>query len=201
MLGRIKSASPKAAAVVGVVALVVTVGGGTAVAKSLISGSDIKNGSVTSIDIKNKSLQVGDLSSSAAASLKGRTGAQGTAGIAGAMGAAGAAGVAGVAGVAGAQGPAGLVGLNTLVHTTTWTPDNAGDPALTATVSCPTGQVALGGGFTSEGDAVHSPSSISGTFITSSHATPTGWLVEGFNSQGNLDVTVVASVVCAQIAP
>jgi hypothetical protein len=83
MFGRIKSASPVAVVAVGVVALMV-IGGGSAVAKSLITGADIKDGSVTGRDIKNGSLHVPDLNKKAVARLrgaKGKDGKNGTNGI------------------------------------------------------------------------------------------------------------------------
>src|SRR3954451_19066553 len=80
MLDRIKSASPKVVAVTGVVALV-ALGGGSAAAKSLITGGDVKNGSlsgadlrtgsVSGADIKNGSLHLADLDPSAVKKLSG----------------------------------------------------------------------------------------------------------------------------------
>jgi hypothetical protein len=70
MFGRIKSASPVAAVSVGVVALLV-LGGGSAAAKALITGSDIKNGSVSGVDIKNRSLHLKDINKHTVAWLHG----------------------------------------------------------------------------------------------------------------------------------
>ena len=63
-------------------ALVVSSTGG-AVAGSLITGKQIKNGSVTGKDIKDQSLKTGDLSADTVAALKGQTGATGAPGLSG----------------------------------------------------------------------------------------------------------------------
>ena len=54
---------------------------GGAVAGSLITGQQIKNGSVTGKDIKDQSLKTGDLSAETVASLHGQTGATGAPGL------------------------------------------------------------------------------------------------------------------------
>jgi len=80
MFGRIKSAKPAAAVSVGVVALLV-IGGGSAAAKALITGSDIKDGTVTGADVKDHSLHVRDLGRGAVAKLHGADGKDGNDGI------------------------------------------------------------------------------------------------------------------------
>jgi hypothetical protein len=59
---------------------------GGAVAGSVITGKQIKDGSLTGKDVKEKSLQSGDLSDAAAASLRGQAGAPGTPGTPGLSG-------------------------------------------------------------------------------------------------------------------
>jgi hypothetical protein len=80
MFGRIKSAKPAAAVSIGVVALLV-IGGGSAAAKALITGSDIKNGTVTGADVKNHSLHIRDLGRGTVAKLHGADGKDGNDGI------------------------------------------------------------------------------------------------------------------------
>jgi hypothetical protein len=96
MFGRIKSAKPVVAVSVGVVGLLV-IGGGSAAAKALITGKDIKNGSIHLVD----------LGAGTKAKLHG---AKGATGATGATGARGATGSQGATGPAGAQGPKGNQG-------------------------------------------------------------------------------------------
>jgi hypothetical protein len=77
MFGRIKSVKPVAGVAVGVVALLV-VGAGSAAAKALITGADIKDESVAGRDIKNGSLHIRDLDPAAVARLHGANGKNGT---------------------------------------------------------------------------------------------------------------------------
>jgi hypothetical protein len=92
-----------------VAALIVGTGSG-AYAKSLITGSDIKNGTITGADVKDGSLGVIDLSSQARAALHGAKGATGATGAKGATGAQGAPGKNGVDGTNGKDGADGTNG-------------------------------------------------------------------------------------------
>ena len=76
-------------AVSGVLAVAIVVGSGVggAYAKSLITGSDIKDGTVTGADIKNESLNVGDFTAKAQHALKGAKGDKGDKGANGLTGA------------------------------------------------------------------------------------------------------------------
>lgn len=65
------------------------IGGGSAVAGSMITGKNVKNSSLTGVDIKNKSIGKGDLSAAALAGIKGDKGDAGAAGATGATGATG----------------------------------------------------------------------------------------------------------------
>jgi hypothetical protein len=96
MFGRIKSAKPAAAVAVGVVALLV-IGGGSAAAKALITGADIKDGSIHLVDLGagTKAKLHGD---------KGATGAKGARGATGPAGADGAKGNQGNQGDPGRDG-------------------------------------------------------------------------------------------------
>jgi len=76
-----------------VVAAMMVVGGGSAIAGSMITGKQVKNSSLTGKDIKNKSITVSDISTKSRAALKGNAGP------------AGPQGVQGVQGQTGSQGP------------------------------------------------------------------------------------------------
>src|SRR4051794_23090875 len=93
-MGRLRLPSPSM--VVSIVALVVACSGG-AIAATVITSKEIKNGTI----------KLGDISSSARKSLAGSRGANGSAGATGARGLTGLAGPAGAAGTAGAAGAAG----------------------------------------------------------------------------------------------
>jgi hypothetical protein len=90
------------------VVVALLVGGGTATASGLITGSDIKNGSVTGTDIKQGSLTASDLSQSLRNRLN--TTVSGSPGAPGQQGAKGDTGARGPAGADGATGPQGLKG-------------------------------------------------------------------------------------------
>ena len=63
-----------------VVVAMMVVGGGSAIAGSMITGKQVKNSSLTGKDIKNKSITVSDISTKSRASLKGNVGPAGPAG-------------------------------------------------------------------------------------------------------------------------
>src|SRR5690349_1169133 len=92
---------PSPSFVVSVVALVVACSGG-AIAATVITSKNIKNGTI----------KLGDISSSARKALKGKTGATGAAGATGPRGLTGVAGPPGAAGAAGAAGKDGANGAN-----------------------------------------------------------------------------------------
>ena len=89
-----------AAALLGGALLLASTGG--AVAGSMITGAQIKDGTVSSADVKNKTLQVGDLAPATLAKLRGKTGAAGPEGPQGAPGA---------QGPQGPEGPQGAPGV------------------------------------------------------------------------------------------
>jgi hypothetical protein len=62
------------------------VGGGSAVAGSMITGKSVQNSSLTGLDIKNKSINKGDLSASALEGIKGDKGDAGATGATGSTG-------------------------------------------------------------------------------------------------------------------
>jgi hypothetical protein len=85
---------------------------GGAVAGSLITGKQIKDGTITTKDVKDRSLTSDDLSNATITSLQGQTGERGPAGATGPAGAQGPQGPAGAQGAAGEKGPAGTNGTN-----------------------------------------------------------------------------------------
>jgi hypothetical protein len=90
-------------------ALLMVGSAGGAVAGSLITGKQIKDGTITSADVKDRSLATTDLSPAAITALAGRSG---PAGATGPAGPAGATGQAGVPGATGPVGPAGASGMD-----------------------------------------------------------------------------------------
>lgn len=102
---------------VGIATVLLMIGGaGGAVAGSLITGKQIKDGSISSADVKDKSLAAADLAPAARAALSGQTGPAGTTGPAGPAGPAGAAGARGAQGERGTAGPAGPTGMSALTY-------------------------------------------------------------------------------------
>lgn len=69
-----------------VVVAMMVVGGGSAIAGSMITGKQVKNSSLTGGDIKNKSLSVSDLSQKSRDALKGNVGPAGPQGQTGSQG-------------------------------------------------------------------------------------------------------------------
>src|SRR3954452_25284200 len=94
MKNLIRTITPSGSMVVAVVALLVALSG-SAVAASLITGKQIKDGTI----------QTKDLAKTARASLKGKAGPAGPAGLAGPIGPAGPKGDTGAAGPATVAGP------------------------------------------------------------------------------------------------
>jgi collagen triple helix repeat protein len=108
----IKKLHPSPAWIVAVAAIVCALGG-TAVARSLITGKDIATGAITSRQVKDGSLLYTDLAPSmrkAMAPKQGQAGPAGPTGPRGTVGPQGLRGAAGPAGPAGPQGPAGKDG-------------------------------------------------------------------------------------------
>lgn len=106
---------PSPALVISCLALVVSLGSGTAyaastLAKNSIGRAQIKNGAVTSAKVANGTLTTDDLSQDARTELRGATGAAGKQGEQGPKGDRGDTGNAGPPGGQGAAGPAGPAG-------------------------------------------------------------------------------------------
>lgn len=162
-----------AAVSVGALIIASFAGVGGAVAGSLVTSQDIKNGTVRSIDVANGTLGMRDLNTFTKSRINqpgpageqgepGRNGADGKDGATGAQGPAGAAGPAGAQGPAGKAGADGKDGVSGLESdgpypgaTALADGDNSealwvGDEGATlqrSWVQCPAGKSAVGGGF------------------------------------------------------
>jgi hypothetical protein len=168
---------------VGVVASMLLVGGAGATAATLITGKQIKDGTITGKDVKNKSLTAKDF----------RGSVQGPTGLQGPTGPQGATGPQGPRGLQGAVGTGGIVSVES-VHGAD-VPVTIGQSSVEATVLCPAGETAFGGGgVAGDGDAV-----LTDSYSISQVSPPrTGWLVIARNLGGNAD-TVHATAVCAKL--
>lgn len=149
---------------------------GTAVAAKMITGKQIKNNSITGKDIKNGSLSAKDFNGSV-------QGAQGPAGPQGAQG------------PQGPQGPTGLANLEQ-VKTNSSFPANTTGAAVTAV--CPTGKVAISGGYTIQDLTPPFPQILSDSNNASAGVVVDRWTVTASNTDGApVNVTVVAN--CATV--
>ncbi|MEO9322406.1 hypothetical protein ABFT23_02895 [Nocardioides sp. C4-1] len=108
---------------------------GGAVAGSMITGKQIKDGTVTSADLKDRTIQVKDLAPSAVAALRGARGATGPAGPAG---------PAGPTGPTGPQGPTTSGAVSGWVVVQNEWPKPANTSAFHS-LTCPDGKRVLGG--------------------------------------------------------
>jgi hypothetical protein len=159
MLNRITRGRGLVAAA-GTVLAVAVIGGGTAAAKDLITGKDVKNGSLRGADVENGSLhsadvadgtlRIKDLTDAAVKTLqkngtKGDTGPQGPKGDTGAQGPKGSTGAQGPKGDTGAPGQDGKDGVSGYeVRSYDYALVSGGG---IATMTCPVGKLALGGGY------------------------------------------------------
>ena len=135
-------------------------------------------------------------------------------GASGATGPAGPAGPAGATGPAGPKGPAGDAGVDdvVVVHSAVVTMPPGQDVSVYK--ACPTGDVALSGGFALGGDApiqgllnvlqdepvTGPPAEAAGhTPIVDLPAVPTGWQVVARNGSGDSPATLTVYVVCGAV--
>ena len=219
----------------GIIALCMS---GGAVAAKKMTGTDIINGSLTGKEFKKGSIGESRLSqavqrklnttvsgSAAAPGAKGDAGATGAKGEKGDTGAKGEKGDTGTQGVKGDKGAKGEPGVANVIagagYTHTWAGDQ-GAHLNTIIESCPAGQVALGGGFSTFGgsdvNAGGTPYDLGGEnknlqvtvsapyyeemYDSSKYGgniRPTEWVVKGYNN-GDTDQVVRAWVVCADVA-
>jgi hypothetical protein len=173
-----KSRRPSAGLIVGIIALIVALSG-SAVAASIITSAQIKDGSV----------RLKDINKNARKALKGQRGPAGATGARGPQGPQGAQGAQGNPGAAGANGATNVVvRQGTLISV-----PNTGTGIVTA--SCNPGERATGGGNSVSGSTGWQ---VIESFPTPGTAgsTPTGWRVDATNNTGSAN-NLVAIVVCA----
>lgn len=172
MRKRLKAPSP--ALVVSVFALLVALGGTSLAATNFINGKHIKPHSLP----KNR------LTKAAIASLHGANGAPGAKGPQGPQG------PQGQPGSPGSPGSPGMSGYTVVTNT------NSGDVnTIGATVGCPSGTSALGGG----GEVLSGVSAF-GPFLTQSLPANGGWLVDyQYGVTGNYSTSVEVYAICAKV--
>jgi hypothetical protein len=164
---------------VAVVALVFSCTGG-AVAATLITGKQIKNGTITAADIKGGTIGPSKLSLGLQDAIDEGVGA------AGPQGAQGPAGPAGPAGPQGPAGPSDLSGLNVVTSQQVQFGSNV---AQVATAFCPPGQKVVSGGGVSVSDE-----QLAATEPTSDRS---GWFVIGLDATEDGGEYVQAQALCA----
>jgi Collagen triple helix repeat (20 copies) len=183
---RIMSLRPSPSMGVAFLALLVALGGTSyaiqALPRNSVGNAQLKRNAVTSSKVRNASLLARDFRpGQLPAGPQGPAGPTGPAGPRGPEGPRGLTGERGPEGPAGPPGPAGPTTVTALVSSV---------QSGMATVSCPAGQKATGGGgFSSNGFLVDSqPDPATGT--------PTGWQAQAELANG-LSANVQAYVVCA----
>ena len=171
------------AALILAAALIVSAGTG-AVAGSMITGKQIKNGTVTSQDLKNKTIRPVDLS---------RAVKQQMAGSAGTVGPAGPAGPAGSTGPTGPRGPQGVAGVPGASGLELVTKEQIVAPGAYSqlTMSCPSGKKVLG--VSGYWNVIGSP------VATKFEAGLNSGKVLGRNT-GSVDLTFNGQITCAKVA-
>ena len=186
---------------------------GSAYAAATFTGADVRNGSLTGADLRNDSVagrDVGaetltgsDVASGALRSAPIAEGSLARADVGAAQGPSGPAGPAGPAGPTGAAGPTGTTALVTRLSRDEIITSGQN---LTATASCPAGEVAVGGGagLTAQQDdlvAIKYDRPLEADGTTPEDGDPaTQWEATGENSflSGLPNVTMTVSVICAE---
>ena len=161
------------ATVIAAVALFVALGGSSLAAASFINGRHIKPHSIPTNRLTKKAIKA----------LRGAKGPQGAQGVQG---------VQGVQGIQGLQGTPGLSNYTVVTNTNS----SASANQIGASVACPSGTKALGGG----GEVLSGTSAL-GPFLTDSEPANGGWLVSyqlDVSSTSSLSVKVFA--ICATVA-
>ena len=180
--------------------------GGPAGAAALLSGADVRDGSLTGRDIGNgdvagRDIENGSLTpADASPSLAGPTGPAGAVGSAGPPGQPGPTGPAGPQGPvgpdgprgpSGARGPSGPVGAHGYAGAQKAFVLPAGTVPTSDTARCPSGTVALNGGYST----YPSPKSVD-VFTSRPTEDRAGWTVRAAN-RGTSDVTEFIWVTCS----
>jgi hypothetical protein len=183
-------------------ALFAALGGGTAYAAATVTGSNIKDGTITGKDVKNRSLGTNKLSKQAVASLsgapgpagpqgpKGDKGEPGSRGPAGPKGETGPAGPQGPQGPAGPRGSSGISGWEYVVSPGTAVPQNQ---RKQASVACPSGKLALGGG-------VSTSSALAEVRESAPLNNGVGWAGTTANQSNEFPDTMYVWVICANVS-
>ena len=161
------------ATIVAAVALFVALGGSSLAAARFINGKHIKPHSIPTNRLTKKAIKA----------LHGAKGPQGAQGVQG---------VQGVQGIQGIQGTPGTSGYTVVTNTNS----SASANQIGASVPCPSGTKALGGG-----GAVLSGTSAFGPFLTDSHPGNGGWLVSyQLDVSGTSSLSVQVYAICATAA-
>ena len=163
------------ATAIAVLALFVALGGSSLAAAGFIKGTHIKPHSIP----KNR------LTDSAIKALHGARGPRGAQGLQGVQG------VQGMQGIQGLQGTRGVSGYTVVTNT-----NSASANQIGASVACPSGTSALGGG-----GSVLSGTSDIGPFLETSEPANGGWLISyTMAAAGNLSLSVKVWAICAKVA-
>lgn len=204
-------------------AILVGLGSFGAVAANIVTGNDIKDGSIRQADIGKNAVGAGELQAGAVKlsdlsdnAVQGMQGEQGPKGDTGPAGLAGKDGAQGPAGPQGPKGDQGAPGISNLIagadYNTTWVGDS-GATLQTVRSECPTGQYALGGGFSTwggdkdlGGDNKNIQITVSAPYFEGDYKPvddagnfrPTEWVLKGYNN-GATDQIVRAWVTCATV--
>jgi hypothetical protein len=174
--------TPSGSMVVAVIALIMAMSG-SAVAASLITSKQIKDGTIQTKDISKKAR------AQLAAKASSVPGPQGPAGPAGPKGDKGDKGDPGATGLAGAPGKDGTNGVTNVAVRTgqVFVGANSSDVAF---AHCNAGEKAVGGGgsffFSADGaEWIQKSAPANGTQAAAVGSTPDTWFVRGFNNEAN----------------
>lgn len=174
-----------------VAAIVALSAGSGAVAGSMITGKQIKNGTVTSQDLKNGTVRPVDLSGAAKRTMTGPAGPEGAPGEAGPVGPTGPQGVPGPVGMTGPAGPPGSPGLSEVEIVSGSEEGVAAGGYSTINLFCPSGKKVVGvaGWFNVIGNPVN-------TFF---RANLSGGSIYGRNTSGG-SLTMNGQILCARVS-
>ena len=196
----LKPRRPSAAIVVAGVAIVLSTTGGAYAANfnilpfNSVGTPQLENGAVTAAKVHPRTLLASDFRAGQLPVARGATGATGPAGPQGPPGPPGSTGATGATGQTGPAGPS--YAADATVVSQVGPLDNGAAVAITAT--CPTGDVATGGGgLIGTGGGLGLVLSESEPTPTTNGATPTGWIITGENTSG-ANSTLRVDVVCVK---
>ena len=181
--------TPSRSMAVALIALIVAMSG-SAVAATLITSKQIKDGTIQTKDISKKAR------AQLAAKASSVPGPQGPAGPAGPKGDKGDPGATGLAGAPGKDGTNGVT--NVAVRTgQVFVGANSSDVAF---AHCNAGEKAVGGGgsffFTADGaEWIQKSAPANGTQVAAVGSTPDAWFVRGFNNEANSQL-LTAYAIC-----